>query len=671
MATNSIEHYANMELKKKMGTRTDPQICGITIKPYVHYPIQVTNTDGKRRAEPAMLMNTTNSQNEDMFVTEQIFQWRKSGALHIFRKQDELSPKIATPITVAIKDDKRRMCNDGGLWKIVQKEKVPCKLDSIMGALRYLKKGDLMTKTDDKSGFHHLLLEPESSDLAIQWWGNYFFKFKAAAFGYSIVPGMYQMANMAIVNYLRRRYNIPVWLYLDDRLFVHRPKNEEERQKLLNGELDPIEAIIAAIIQIIMGGFISLKKSQFKPSTIIEFLGFIINTMTETVEIPKEKWEKFKQEVLEILASNPTVDMKLLEQLRGKMCSFLIVATNMRLYIRETTRTLMENEKLGNSHAELSPENVAELELWISTEFEVIKKVRKWPQLERIVAEPMIVWTDACPFAMGIKCDFLEAEETIYFTKKQADYFIHHKEALAILIFLEKFKSKLENKDILFKCDNQSVEACFHVGSKDKLLNEIITAINLLSLKHGITSLIEWVPTHLQQADEASRITNDWNEETIIPTVYEMLQFVTKLDFTVDACATRANRVSEDIEFIARYHDDLAMAKDIFTVKDWGQHVIYCFPPRAIVHHVARHLKNTAFGNTWCLIFHAIGEYPDWIVEFPDDLIFDLQQKIEQHSGLEQMPMTMIPTKQKDPKYGYYTPNKDNVKICCIIHYRR
>ena len=66
MATKSIQHQANKQLKEMMGTSSDPQICGITVKPYVHYPVQITrNTDGKIRAEPAMIMNTTNSQNED------------------------------------------------------------------------------------------------------------------------------------------------------------------------------------------------------------------------------------------------------------------------------------------------------------------------------------------------------------------------------------------------------------------------------------------------------------------------------------------------------------------------------------------------------------------------------------------------------------------------------
>ena len=50
--------------------------------------------------------------------------------------------------------------------------------------------------------------------------------------------------------------------------------------------------------------------------------------MQEAASIRKKRNPRFKE----------------VEKLRGKMCSFLLVATNMRLYIRRVTAALVENE---------------------------------------------------------------------------------------------------------------------------------------------------------------------------------------------------------------------------------------------------------------------------------------------------------------------------------------
>ena len=445
LATNSMEHTDNRRLKRMRGDKKDSNIEGVPFPPIVHYPADVQETDGKLTARPALEMNAKNTSKHHKFVTDQILKWRSTGAIEIIEDQENFKPKLSTAITVADNGSKLRLCNDGGQLKHIQTHKIPCHLDPITSALRYMKKGDLMCKNDDKQGFHHLLLDKPSQQIAVQWWGGYFFRFKAAAFGFSIIPGCYQLANMTIVNHLRRRHNIPCWLYLDDRLFVERPKNEEENRRLINGELGPQNTIAATAIQSALGGCMSLTKSELTPTTRIEFLGFVIDTLLETVEIPEEKWIKFVIELAELIATQPNVSAKELERIRGKMCAFLIVVANMRLYIREITRMIMKAETDGLKEIELSKECIEELHIWLSDELSVIKKVRMWPKLERTVAiNPIIIWTDASNMALGWKCDELNITETYYYTKEQALWKIHHKEALAILLFIEKFASKLK-----------------------------------------------------------------------------------------------------------------------------------------------------------------------------------------------------------------------------------
>ena len=68
----------------------------------------------------------------------------------------------------------------------------------------------------------------------------------------------------------------------------------------------------------------------------IEFLGYGLNTIKGTIRIPPKKFEKFKIEAAAIRRMK-TCDYKLIEKLRGKMCSFVLVSENMRLHIRRIT----------------------------------------------------------------------------------------------------------------------------------------------------------------------------------------------------------------------------------------------------------------------------------------------------------------------------------------------
>ena len=62
----------------------------------------------------------------------------------------------------------------------------------------------------------------------------------------------------------------------------------------------------------------------------MEFLGFAIDTERQTVSILKEKYEKFCEDI-ELLKSKKEVDVKSLEKIRGKACSFMLVIQNARL----------------------------------------------------------------------------------------------------------------------------------------------------------------------------------------------------------------------------------------------------------------------------------------------------------------------------------------------------
>ena len=97
------------------------------------------------------------------------------------------------------------------------------------------------------------------------------------------------------------------------------------------------------------GGFLSLNKSVWTPTTRIEFLGLLLDSLEETVEVPLGKYEKCMALINEFLkGDNGKFCIKKLESIRGKITSWLLVAPNLGLYQREMNevRFLIDNNEL-------------------------------------------------------------------------------------------------------------------------------------------------------------------------------------------------------------------------------------------------------------------------------------------------------------------------------------
>ena len=238
-------------------------------------------------------------------------------------------------------------------------------------------------------------------------------------------------------------------------------------------------------------------------------------------------------------------------------------------------------------------------------------------------------------------------ERTFYFTREQADWAIHLKEAWAIWQCLLTIGPALIDKCLLFQCDNKAVADCFDVGSRDLTLNQILKDINLYCVLHGITTRIAWIPTTQQLADEASRLV-DWNEEIFNPTIFPLFYQWLQMDITLDAMSQFYNTVCP--WFVSRAPDPRAWATDFFKVKNFGENNIYVFPPKPMQKYAAQHLVKYAMQHNWVLIWHIWTNEPAWTPLYPTITTFNL-------SEIWQEPITLLPTRTYSALYGYYEPN--------------
>ena len=237
------------------------------------------------------------------------------------------------------------------------------------------------------------------------------------------------------------------------------------------------------------GGYISKSKSTFICTQRLEFLGAIIDTVKQTLEIPEEKWNKFRKNVNEILEKD-FIFYKDLEKLRGRMCSFLMIIKNMQLFIIEITRALMISEEHDRPFIEITEDLRFELELWNSDEIKYVDKVRPWLKDTPLFLE-MEIYTDASGDSGGWYTKHDGESYSYYWNKHQADLTIATKEALAILDYVENHRHKLENHRVTFLCDNQAVCHCWEKGARKKTLKDVIRKITLLAIQFKLHLSIE------------------------------------------------------------------------------------------------------------------------------------------------------------------------------------
>ena len=94
------------------------------------------------------------------FISHTILDRLATGAISLWGRLGEVSPpRVVMPLTAEA--SKPRLCNDDrfiNLWTVDK----PFKLDLLPGLPRYVHKDSYQSVTDDKSGYDHILLTPNS-----------------------------------------------------------------------------------------------------------------------------------------------------------------------------------------------------------------------------------------------------------------------------------------------------------------------------------------------------------------------------------------------------------------------------------------------------------------------------------------------------------------------------
>jgi hypothetical protein len=529
------------------------------------------------------------SEEQSEFLKEDIEQLIRIGAASEC-EQRELH--LIQPLGVVQQTTKMRTIYDARFLNVFCKTE-DIRYDSLLTFTSQLQQDALIFKADLKLGYYHVRILPNSTKYFGFSFNGKFYKWLCLPLGWCCSPRLFQIVTRALAAYTAR-HGLAKMIYLDD-FGWGMPKGLPQRlRKWLVWQV--LHDIGAA------GFFLSSKKTITNPSTVLELLGFIVDTHEQLFEVPQAKLDKYLAALEQLTQGagrgDKHVQVALLEQTLGKMQSLSIAIPTVSLFLASAYTILASARKQDRQYVHLPAKVAKDLQsLFLLRSW---SKLSRWPQWFK---KHMKVFTDACDHSYGFT--FLQDEKFTdfhgHFAAFQRDTLrIHTKEHIAVQLAFEALPQAINDTLIDIFTDNEIVRWTLLKGSKaedSEASREFARYLMDLQLHHSLKIRVFRVPTQVNvRGDWLSRLKQrpsgllPPSECMLSHEIFLRTQQHWGIEFTIDACANEFNRQTE--RFIALHDSDILrpVATNIFAYQ-FKDEMAFVFPPFAMVGAVLDHLR--------------------------------------------------------------------------------
>ena len=321
------------------------------------------------------------------------------------------------------------------------------KMETLSSILKLVEQNAFMAAVDLKDAYYSVPVCKEDRKYLRFWWDGQLYQFTCLPNGLSSAPRLFTKILKPPLTSLHKEGHI-VSGYLDD-LCLQGSTYEE----CITNVIDTIKLLEE------LGFVVHSLKSVLIPSQEIEILGFVINTVSMTVELTLDKKESLSNNCKALL-STPVVLIRELAQVIGKIVSSFPGVMHGPLYYRylerDKTIALRNNQGDFDAYTPLSDEAVSELNWWINKVDSVYNVIsHENPSLT--------ITTDASHIGWGAVCDNIPTGGNWKFEESQ--WHINELETLAAFIGIKSFAKKQENQHIRIRSDNTTcISAINHMG---------------------------------------------------------------------------------------------------------------------------------------------------------------------------------------------------------------
>ncbi|MES9881411.1 MAG: reverse transcriptase domain-containing protein [Sedimenticola sp.] len=345
--------------------------------------------------------------------------------------------------------------------------------DEAVQMIQKLGPGCLVGKADIKGAFRILPVSPVDFDQLGFKFENKFYYDKAMPFGCSISCATFERFGKFLSFVVRRRTAVgDLVRYLDDFLFGGKKGTDHCQMIMLEFQksMDHLGVPVAD------------EKTE-GPKTVIVFLGLEIDSVDLIVKIPMVKVKELIQKIQDVL-NKEKVTLRVMQSLIGSLNFACRVIVPGRPFCRRLVNSICGLSK-PHHHLRINHGIRQDLHMWL-TFFEQFNGISVFHDRFWVTNEDMELFTDS---AAGVGLGF-----GIYFGGKWAyapwPEEWHDKgftrditvlELFPLLVSLYIWGSHLQNKKILFRCDNMAVVAI--VNTMTSKSEEVMVLLRDFTLK--------------------------------------------------------------------------------------------------------------------------------------------------------------------------------------------
>ena len=277
-----------------------------------------------------MMMNASLCDKYTDFISNTLLDRIRNGSISVLgRVGDVPPPGVVLPLTV--ETSKPRLCMDARYVNLWTRDS-PFSLETLKDVPRMVNTGDYMCTCDEKSGYDHVMITPDSRKYFGCSWGGWYLHFNTICFGWKASPYIYQTIGLAATGYIRKLQVFSIQ-YIDDRLISVFSGGRDSSCLAYKHALQAIYIVCHILCR--LGYTLSLGKSVMEPSQIVLFLGMFVDSQKGAFIIPQEKIDKFASLRERILQGTKSIDITTLQRLQGKCMSFALAVPGARLYISQ------------------------------------------------------------------------------------------------------------------------------------------------------------------------------------------------------------------------------------------------------------------------------------------------------------------------------------------------
>ena len=326
-----------------------------------------------------------------------------------------------------------------------------CSVDDAYAIVNSLGTGALMSKIDLKNAFRLIPVRPNDWNLLGMQWRGKFYIDTFLPFGLRSAPFLFNQLSTAIHWILQHKYSIHHLLhYLDDFFTAGAPASQECSNNL-SAMLSLCQRINAPV-----------KPSKVEgPTTLLTFLGILIDTSTMTASITDERKQDLISSLQSLLQHSKCTKRQLLS-LIGKLSFACKVIPAGRIFLRRLIDISCSVSRLHH-HIKLTKEAHLDMYWWLNF-------LPQWNgsccilQTEWTTSPAMDLYTDASgSHGWGAYWSgrWIQAQWPPEHIHKDITW----KELYAIAAAVNTWSHLWKRKEVLFHCDNQSVCDIWQKGS--------------------------------------------------------------------------------------------------------------------------------------------------------------------------------------------------------------